>query len=371
MRRTIFLLILLLLMVSPVNAQAVLDLEDIVLPDGFEINIFADDVPNARSITIGSEGTVFVGSRIANTVYALRDNDADFRVDEMLIIASNLNVPNGLAFHDGSLYVAEIHRIIRYDDIEQHLDNPPQAIVVYDDLPNERNHGWRYLRIGADDKLYLGIGAPCNVCESEAPFGTIARLNLDGSDFEILAHGVRNTVGFDWHPQTGDLWFTDNGRDWVSDDLPPDELNHISEIGQHFGFPYCHGGFLPDIDFGSEGICEQYTAPAQNLGPHVASLGMRFYTGEMFPEEYQGQIFIAEHGSWNRISSRIGYRITLVRLDDEGQAISYETFATGWLNDRSQEFSGRPVDIEIMPDGSMLVSDDAASKIYRISYQGD
>jgi glucose/arabinose dehydrogenase len=239
-------------------------------------------------------------------------------------------------------------------------------VVVRGDLPPDDHHGWKYLRIGPDNKLYVPQGVPCNVCETELPYGTIMRMNLDGSDLEIIAQGVRNSVGFDWDPVTGDLWFTDNGRDWISDDLPPDELNHITAPDQNFGFPYCHGGFLIDVDFGTEGDCEKFTAPAQNLGPHVAPLGMIFYTGSMFPDEYRHQIILAEHGSWNR-STRIGYRLALLRVEDN-EAVAYEGFAEGFLDESTQEFTGRPVALAIMADGSLQVSDDFAGAIYRISY---
>jgi glucose/arabinose dehydrogenase len=370
MRRLMFILMLFGLISGSVQAQSgTLQLDDLVMPPGFSISVFAEGIENARSLARGDEGTIFVGSRSGNFVTALVDHDSDFRADERFTIGGDLYAPNGVAFKDGSLYVAEVHRIIRYDDIESHLANPPEPVVVYDDLPTDDHHGWKYLRIGPDDKLYVPQGVPCNVCETESPYGTIMRMNLDGSDVEIIARGVRNSVGFDWDPVTGDLWFTDNGRDWISDDLPPDELNHISGPDQHFGFPYCHGGFLEDIDFGSEGVCEQYQAPAQNLGPHVAALGMRFYNGEMFPEAYRNQIIIAEHGSWNR-STRIGYQLALVRLED-GAAVAYEPFVSGWMNEATQEFTGRPVDLLIMPDGSLLVSDDFVGAIYRVVYTAE
>ena len=357
MRQPIIVLFMLGLFSFMVQAQSPEpQVDDLILPPGFSISVFADGIDNARSLARGDEGTIFVGTRVGNRVIALVDVDGDFQADEQYIIGGNLWAPNGVAFHDGALYVAEINRIIRYDDIESQLDNPPEPVVVRGDLPLEDHHGWKYLRIGPDNKLYVPQGVPCNVCETDDPYGTIMRMNLDGSDLEIIARGVRNSVGFDWDPVTGDLWFTDNGRDWISDDLPPDELNHISGSDLHFGFPYCHGGFLPDTEFGSEGVCDQYQPPAQNLGPHVAPLGLRFYDGTLFPAEYQNQIIVAEHGSWNR-SVRIGYRLALVRLED-GEPVAYEPFIEGWLDDDTQEFTGRPVDLLVMPDGSLLVSDD-------------
>jgi len=276
-----------------------------------------------------------------------------------------LNMPNGVAFRDGSLYVTEVNRVLRYDNIESRLKNPPKPVIVNNNFPKDTHHGWKFIRFGPDDKLYVPVGAPCNVCErSHKIYSSITRMNPDGSNLEIFAHGVRNTVGFDWHPKTGELWFTDNGRDWLGDNLPPDELNRASKKGLHFGFPYCHGGSIADPEFGGKRTCKEFVPPSMTLGPHVAALGMRFYTGKMFPARYRHQIFIAEHGSWNR-TSPIGYRISLVRLNGN-QAKSYEVFAEGWL--KSGRAWGRPVDVLVMPDGALLVSDDRAGVIYRISY---
>ena len=341
----------------------------ISLPPGFKINIYAADVPNARSMALSPGGTLFVGSRTAGAVYAVLDHDQDYQADEVITLARGLSMPNGVVFHDGALYLAEIDRVLRFDDIEANLHNPPEPVVINDSFPRERHHGWKFIRLGPDGKLYVPVGAPCNVCETETDgtgTGTITRMNLDGSDLEIYAYGVRNSVGFDWHPETGELWFTDNGRDQLGDDLPPDELNHAPQPGMHFGFPYCHGGTIPDPQFGKTRTCDEFSPPAMPLGPHVASLGMRFYTGDMFPAEYHNQIIIAEHGSWNR-SIPIGYRLTLVRLEDN-RAVSYEPFAEGWLRDG--QAWGRPVDVLIMSDGSLLVSDDTAGMIYRIWYEG-
>lgn len=259
--------------------------------------------------------------------------------------------------------------MLRYDDIEANLSNPPEPVVISTDFPTEWPHGWKFIRFGPDGKLYIPVGVACNACVSDDPrFGTLMRMNPDGSELEVYTSGIRNTVGFDWHPETGDLWFTDNGRDDLGDDFPPDELNHSTEMGQHFGFPFCNGSnvLAPDFDMRD---CTTSIPPAQELGSHVASLGMRFYTGEMFPEEYLNQVFIAEHGSWAS-SSRVGYRMTMVRLDEDGNALSYEPFADGWLTADGRVL-GRPVDMEQMPDGSLLVSDDQGGRIYRISYIGD
>ncbi|GIX46661.1 MAG: sorbosone dehydrogenase [Candidatus Tectimicrobiota bacterium] len=337
------------------------------LPPGFTITLYAE-VPHARSLALGERGTVFVGTREGGKVYAVLDRDGDRRADVVQEVARDLVVPNGVAFHQGSLYVAEVHRILRFDDIEARLAAPPAPVVVYDDLPRSRHHGRRFLGVGPDGWLYVGIGAPCNVCLPRDPrYGTIARLAPDGRRLEIFARGVRNSVGFDWHPVTGELWFTDNGRDWLGDDLPPDELNRAPQPGLHFGFPFCHGGHLPDPEYGTRRACADFVPPAMSLGPHVAALGMRFYTGSLFPPAYRHQIFIAEHGSWNR-SEPIGYRITLVRLRGQ-RAVAYEVFASGWL--QGNVAWGRPVDVLVMPDGALLVSDDRAGALYRIGYRGE
>lgn len=343
--------------------DAAASLDDVTLPPGFVIEVYAD-VPKARSLALGDRGTLFVSTRHGREVYAVVENeDGSTRTIEL---ADGLETPNGIAFHKGDLYVAEIDRVIRYRDIEDNLESVPEAETLDIRLPSDRSHGWRYIGFGPDDMLYIAIGAPCNTCDRYG-YAQIIRMNPDGTGRETYAWGVRNSVGFTWHPETEELWFTDNGRDRMGDDIPPCELNHAPRQGLHFGFPYCHGGDIPDPEFGTGRNCADYTPPAQKLGPHVAPLGVKFYTGEMFPEKYRGQIFIAEHGSWNR-SKKIGYRVTLVRLDGD-KAISYEPFAEGWL--QNERASGRPVDLIVKGDGSLLVSDDYAGKIYRITYAGD
>ena len=352
---------ILLLAVLPSLALASID--DVELPSGFTIEEYAD-VPNARSLALGDNGTLFVSNRKGRSVYAVVENtDGSTRTIELL---RGMSTPNGIAFHKGDLYVAEINRVYRYADIEENLESVPQAEVLDIDLPSDRHHGWRYIGFGPDDKLYISIGAPCNVCD-EFGYAQIIRMNADGSSRETFASGIRNSVGFTWHPTSDELWFTDNGRDMLGDDMPPCELNHAPRAGLHFGFPYCHGGDIPDPRFGKGRDCGDYRPPVQKLGPHVAPLGVKFYTGDMFPAEYRNQVFIAEHGSWNR-SRKIGYRVTLVRLDGN-RAVSYETFASGWL--QGQSVTGRPVDLIVKEDGSLLVSDDLAGKIYRISYIGE
>ena len=330
-------------------------LERIQLPPGFHIEIYAV-VPGARSLASGAKGTLFVGSRSGSAVYAVSPDRKAVKV------ADSLSMPNGVAFRDGTLYIAEVSRILKIENIETNPNSKPE--VVYDKLPSDTHHGWKFIRFGPDGYLYVPIGMPCNVCEREG-YGLIGFLDLKTREFKIHSKGVRNSVGFDWHPQTRELWFTDNGRDWLGDDLPADELNRAPRAGMHFGFPYCHQGDVPDPEFGRTRKCTEFEPPAQKLGPHVAALGMRFYTGTMFPAQYRNQIFIAEHGSWNR-SKKTGYRISLVRLDPSGKVASYEPFAQGWLQGESAW--GRPVDLEVLPDGSLAVSDDSAGVIYRISY---
>lgn len=346
-------------------------LSGISLPEGFSISFYSNEVPGARSLALGADGTLFVGTR-DSTVYALSDTDGDNYAETVHIIADNLNTPNGVAFRSGALYVAEISRILRYDGIESRLSSPPDPVVVIDTLPRDRHHGWKFIRFGPDGKLYVPVGAPCNVCRrGDERYAAILRVNPDGTNLEVFAHGVRNTVGFDWNPESGVLWFTDNGRDNISrdqqvnDNSPPDELNRAVEAGLHFGFPYCHGADVQDPQFGSERGCDEFTSPQWELPAHVAALGMRFYTGSMFPASWRNTIFIAEHGSWNR-SVPIGYRVTSVRLDESGNAASYEVFAHGWLGSDGTAW-GRPVDVLVAPDGALLVSDDRRGAVYRIS----
>ncbi|MCC6953995.1 MAG: sorbosone dehydrogenase family protein [Deltaproteobacteria bacterium] len=337
------------------------------LPPGFSISVFAKDIPNARAMTRGDRGTIFVGSRRAGKVYAVRDENSDGVADRVHTIASGLDLPVGVTMRGTDLYVGEVTRIVKFSGIEERLENPPEPVVVTNDLPNERLHGWKFIDFGPDGQLYVQVGAPCNTClrRTERRFGTILRMDADGKNQEIVAEGIRNTVGFTWHPVSKVMWFTDNGADMMGDDRPPDELNSMPESGLHFGFPYCHGKSIPDLNFHAPKPCTEYQAPEQELGAHVAALGPTFYTGEMFPEDYRNQLFIAEHGSWNR-SKKSGYRVTLVRLK-EGRAVSYETFAEGWLV--GEDVWGRPVDTMVLPDGSLLVSDDQAGALYRIAYQ--
>ncbi|MEE4174655.1 MAG: PQQ-dependent sugar dehydrogenase [Xanthomonadales bacterium] len=349
----------------PLAACAQPDLSLVELPDGFSIDYYAEGVENARQMALGDEGTLFVGSRRAGKVHAVVDSDGDFRADRVILIADGLEMPSGIEFREGDLYVAAVSRVLRYPGIESRLDNPPEPEVLVDDLPTETHHGWKYLRFSPAGELFLPVGAPCNVCD-EPGFAEVRRLDLESGQTDTWAYGVRNSVGLAFHPQTAELWFTDNGRDWMGDDLPDCELNHAPEQGMHFGFPYCHQGDVPDPDFGEGKTCADYVAPEINLGPHVAPLGLAFYTGDQFPADYRGDLIIAEHGSWNR-SDKIGYRLKRVTFE-EGEVTGQEVFAEGWL--QGQEDWGRPNDVLVLPDGSLLVSDDKADAIYRIIYTG-
>lgn len=341
----------------------------IKVPDGFHVEIYADKVDGARQMTRSSSGIIYAGTR-NGSVHAVIDNNNDHVADTVITVLTGLNSPNGVAWRDGSLYVGEINRVMRYDDIDHHLANPPEPVLINDQFPGDHHHGQKYLAFGPDGKLYIPVGAPCNICEPNPQrYANLQRMDADGSNKEIYAHGIRNTVGFDWDPETGDLWYTDNGRDLLGENRPPDELNHITQPGQHFGYPYLHGNDIWDPEYGDKGKNGKmdFTTPAQELGPHVASLGMHFYRGNMFPEKYRHQILIAEHGSWNR-SEKIGYRVTLVTLDQNRKPVSYQPFAEGWLQG-SNTVVGRPVALLELPDGSLLISDDYGDRIYRIWYE--
>jgi glucose/arabinose dehydrogenase len=334
------------------------------LPKGFKIEVYASGIANARSLRLGDKGTVFVSNRQLDKVYAVVDRNGK---RETKVIASGLDRPNGLAFLNGTLYIGEGTKISKLENIEDRLDNPPPPVVIYDDLPNHQSHGWKFIAIGPDNKLYINVGAPCNICIPPEANAQIRRINLDGSGAEAFARGVRNSVGFDWHPVTKELYFTDNGRDWLSEDLPEDELNRVNKAGQHFGFPYCHQGNFTDREVGWGRSCEEFVKPVALLGPHSAALGMRFYTGRMFPAEYQNAIFIARHGSWNK-TKKIGADVVVAKLNKDGTVKSVAPFLTGFL--QNNEYSGRPVDVQLLKDGSLLVSDDYAGAVYRVTYTG-
>ncbi|MGZ8436350.1 MAG: PQQ-dependent sugar dehydrogenase [Candidatus Binatia bacterium] len=339
-----------------------LQIGQLKMPRGFKLEVYISGIANARSLRIGDKGTVFVSNRQLDKVYAVVERSGK---REAKVIASGLDRPNGLAFHNGTLYIGEGTKISKLERIEDNLDNPGKPVVIYSDLPNHQSHGWKFIAIGPDNKLYINVGAPCNICEPPAENAQIRRINLDGSGAEVFARGVRNSVGFDWHPITKDLYFTDNGRDWLSEDLPEDELNRVTKVGQHFGFPYCHQGNFTDREMGWGRSCDEFTPPVALMGPHSAALGLRFYTGTLFPREYRNALFIARHGSWNR-TKKIGGDIVVAKLNVDGTVKSVQPFITGFLN--NNEYWGRPVDVHFMKDGSMLISDDFAGAIYRVTY---
>ncbi len=355
-------------LVPPTARAAELPLEQIRLPPGFRIELFAR-VPNARQMALGRD-TLFVGSRREGKVHAISLTRG--RAGRPLVIASGLDLPVGVAFRDGDLYISAVSRILRIRDVEQRLRNPPQPEVVFDGYPTDTHHGWKFIAFGPDGALYVPVGAPCNICAPDPErYAVITRLDLATRQPQVVARGVRNTVGFDWHPVSGELWFTDNGRDWMGDDAPPDEINRLDRSGRHFGYPYCHGADLADPEYDRERSCAEFTPPARELGAHVAPLGMRFYTGRQFPARYRNALFVAEHGSWNR-SRKTGYRVMVAFLHDN-RVTAYEPFATGWLQGEGilgESTWGRPADVLVMPDGSLLVADDHAGAIYRIVYTG-
>jgi len=332
------------------------------LPKGFKIELYASGVDNARTLRLGDKGTVFVSSRIKDKIHAIVDKDGK---REVKVIASGLHRPNGIVLHNGTLYIAELSKISKIDHVEDVLDNPPKPVVIYDNLPKDEAHGWKFIAIGPDNKLYVPVGQPGNNVLHDDAHGQIRRINLDGSGAEVVALGVRNTVGFDWNPETKHLYFTDNGRDWLSEDVPEDELNRVTKVGEDFGAPYCYQGNIPDPEFGWGHSCSEFTAPVGLMGPHSASLGMRFYTGSMFPKAYKNAIIVARHGSWNR-SKKFGGDVVVVKLDKDGKVKSTEPLITGFLENNS--YIGRPVDVLQLKDGSILVSDDWNGAVYRVTY---
>jgi len=349
--------------------------DSLVLPAGFHADVFAEKVDNARSMALGAQGTVYVGSQYVGKVHAVVDTDKDHKADRVVMIASGLDQPNGLAMRNGALYVATASRLLRFDDIEKHLDAPPAPVTLRADLPNPKaGHTWKYIAFGPDDMLYMSVGAPCNVCLSPPMISTIVRMKPDGSGMETFADGVRNTVGFAWHPVTRELWFTDNGRDGLGDDVPDDELNVAPKAGLHFGFPYCHQGDVTDPQFGAERACSTTEPPVFKLGAHVAAIGFTFYTGNMFPAIYKNAAIIAQHGSWNR-STPSGYRVMAARTDGR-RVTGYDALVEGFISagapggrGATQAATGRPADVLQLPDGSILISDDRGSRLIRVSYR--
>ena len=340
-----------------------LPVDKLKVPKGFKVEVYAANIPNARSLRLGDKGTVFVSNRTLDKVYAIVDKGGK---REVKVIAKDLYRPNGIALHDGTLYIAELSQISKIEKIEDNLDNTPKPTVIYNDLPKDEPHGWKYLTVGPDNKLYFNVGAPCNICMPPPTHAQIRRINLDGSGAEVVARGTRQIVGMDWHPTLKQLYFTENARDWLSEELPNDKLNRLANPGKdNFGYPYCHQGNIPDPEFGWGHSCDEFTKPLALLGPHAAPLGIKFYTGTAFPAEYRGQAFIARHGSWNK-SKKIGGDIVVAKLNADGTVKSIDTFITGFLQDNN--YVGRPVDLLPMKDGSLLISDDYAGAIYRVSY---
>ncbi|WP_101674977.1 PQQ-dependent sugar dehydrogenase [Alloalcanivorax mobilis] len=339
-------------------------LDTLNVEKGFSVSVFADQVPNARQLAQAADGTVFAGSRDAGKVYAIRDTDGDGKADRVTALLEDLNMPSGIALRDGTLYVAAVNRILAVRDVLNHLDGA-DAEVVYDGFPDASHHGWKYLRFDDHGKLIVPVGAPCNICDEDPPFASIQRLDPDTGTTETLARGVRNSVGFDFQPGTGQLWFTENGRDMLGDNVPPDELNRVTRVGEHFGYPYVHAGDIADPEFGKGKNASDYTAPMQKIPAHHAALGMTFYDADSFPAAYRGNIFIAEHGSWNR-TEPAGYRVTRVVLNEDGTVKSYQPFIDGWLQDGASW--GRPADVLVANDGSLLIADDSAGVIYRVRY---
>ncbi len=347
------------------TAEDQLPIKKLKLPPGFKVEVWASGVLDARALRQGDKGTVFVSTLfVANKVYALPEKATNGKRVPKTII-DKTEQATGIEFHKGALYFATNKKIVRYDNAEDKLDNLGEPTkVLTDKLPGGNDHSWKFLRIH-NNKLYYSIGAPCNICDP-GEYAKIYRMDLDGSNVETIASGVRNTVGFDINPKNGELWFTNNGRDWFSEELPNDTLNRVGKPGKdHFGFPFCHQGNLPDPEFGWGKNCEEFTQPAALLGPHAGTLGMKFYTGKMFPAKYQGAMFIARHGPWNRTKK---YADVMVAFKDGKGGVKLEPFMTGFVENNT--YLGRPVDFLVLKDGSLLVSDDHAGAIYRVTYTG-
>ena len=339
--------------------------DKIKVPKGFHVEVWAHGMPGVRMMARGSQGTIWAGSRIIGRVYEIKDKGG---VRQHRILAEKLTQPNGVAFQGGNLYIMAINRVFRYDGIEDNPNVKPVELTAQFKLPPDVHHNWKFIAFGPDSRLYVQVGAPCNICEPSPEHGQIRRYIADGSGMEVVARGVRNSVGFDFHPQTGELWFTDNGRDWQGENGPEDELNRVSKMGEFFGFPYCHANGVPDMDIKKKDPCKGVTLPVALMGPHAAALGMRFYTGSMFPKEYQNSIFVARRGSWNR-SELFGFDVANVRAGADGKNAKVTPFMTGFRDPKENKFWGRPVDVLQLPDGSMLVADEQVGAIYRVSYK--
>jgi glucose/arabinose dehydrogenase len=348
------------------TAPSDIPLDKIKVPKGFKVELWAHGLPGGRAMARGDKGKIYVGTRIIGRVYEVTDA-GDKRT--VRVVVDKLTQPSGVAFAGGSLYVMAIDKVLRYDGIEDKADAQPVDLTAKFNLPPEQHHNWKYIAFGPDKKLYVPFGAPCNICEPPKEYAQIRRYNSDGSGMEVLATGVRNTQGFDWHPKTGELWFTDHGRDWMGDAGPEDELNRMPKVGLNFGYPYCHAKGVTDVDFKKKDACKGVTLPVATMGPHAAAMGVKFYTGSMFPKEYQNVMFIARKGSWNR-SKKFGFDVVTVKASDDGKGAKLTPFMTGFMNPKDDSFWGRPAYILQMPDGALLVSDEQNGAIYRVSYAG-
>jgi glucose/arabinose dehydrogenase len=342
------------------------------VPAGFSLEVFAHGIPGARMMTEGPNGTIFAGSRAIGRVYAItRNPDGTTRTR---IVAQGLSQPNGVVMVGNSLIVIAVNRVLRFDNIEANLDSIPQpvdlsaAFGLPSDAEHQGNHSWKFTILGPDGRIYTNVGAPCNVCEFDRDrFALLVSFNPDGSDRRVEARGVRNSVGMAHHPVTRELWASNNSRDWAGNDWPNDTLYRVRRQGEDFGFPFCSAGSA-DPQFNANRNCSEFSQPAALLGPHTAALGMRFYTGTMFPEQYRNQIFIARRGSWNR-ERLSGYDVVVAKLDGQGNVTAVEEFLTGFRDDANQRFLGRPVDVHVMRDGSLLVADEQMGAIYRITHR--
>ena len=359
-----------------IRAESNQNIGKLNLPDGFEISIFAEELESPRQITETDEGYVIVGSKKGDKIFALFDGDHDGYAETKLIIATGLKNPTGVTYHKGDLYFAEVEDIWIIKNIDDWIlsdktELPPVESYL-SGLPSETWHGFRHLRFGPDENLYIPIGVPCNVCiepqTSDKRFAAIHR--YENGELVMIADGVRNSVGIDWHPITKKLYFSDNGRDWLGDDSPSCELNIVDEEGSFFGFPYKHAKNIIDPEYGEliPSFGRKFIDPIAELGPHVAPLGIEFYDSYKFPDKYHNNLFIALHGSWNKYNGKSGYKVIMINLDKNGNYISQEDFITGWLE--NEDAWGRPVQPFVLSDGSMLISDDKYNVIYRVVYKG-
>jgi glucose/arabinose dehydrogenase len=347
------------------TAASDIPLSKLNLPPGFKAEIWATGMPGARAMARAPSGKIFVGTRGIGRVYELTDAGPGART--VRTVVDKLNQPAGVEFNNGSLYVMAIDKVLRFDGIESNPSVAASDITQAFALPREQHHNWKYIRFGPDGKLYVPFGAPCNICEQGPEYAQIRRYNPDGSGMEVLARGVRNTVGFDFHPVTKELWFSNHGRDWMGDDSPDDTFNKLSGVGQNFGFPYCHSGTMADKDIKKDNPCNGVAKPVALMGPHTAVMGVHFYTGNMFPAEYKNMALVARKGSWNR-TQKSGYDVVMVKANNDGSDAKVTPFITGFMNAADNSFWGRPAYMLQLPDGSLLLSDEQLGAIYRISY---